>query len=76
MKTISTSAKIVNALSLCSLLIVSTSTSAEEDQLLIEKATRATVLIKTHLKHGFIEDEEANDRWSGSGFLVDRITVG
>ena len=72
MKTISTSAKIVNALSLCSLLIVSTSTSAEEDQLLIEKATRATVLIKTHLKHGFIEDEEANDRWSGSGFLVDR----
>ena len=39
---------------------------------LIEKATQATVLIKTHLKYGFLDDKIASGRWSGSGFLIDR----
>ena len=66
------SLSVVKALPFISLLVVSSFTNAEDDQLLIERATQATVLIKTHLKHGFIEDEQADDRWSGSGFLVDR----
>ena len=66
------SLSVVKALPFISLLVVSSFANAEDDQLLIERATQATVLIKTHLKHGFIEDEEADDRWSGSGFLVDR----
>ena len=37
----------------------------------IQAATEATVLIKTHLKHGFLEDGQATGRWEGSGFLVD-----
>lgn len=39
---------------------------------LIQKATQATVLIKTHLKYGFLDDKGASGRWSGSGFLIDR----
>lgn len=66
------SLSVVKALPFVSLLVISSFANAEDDQLLIERATQATVLIKTHLKHGFIEDEEADDRWSGSGFLVDR----
>lgn len=38
----------------------------------IESATQATVLIKTHLKHGFLEDDEAEGRWVGSGFLFNK----
>lgn len=38
----------------------------------IESATQATVLIKTHLKHGFLEDDEAEGRWEGSGFLFNK----
>ena len=48
------------------------SVSVADEQAMIDKATRATVLIKTHLQHGFIEDKEATDRWRGSGFVVDR----
>ena len=44
--------------------------SNESDQ--VEAATKATVLIKTHLKHGFIDDDEATDRWRGTGFLIDK----
>ena len=51
---------------------ISPSVSMADEQAMIDKATKATVLIKTHLKHGFIEDKEANDRWRGSGFVVDR----
>lgn len=67
---------------LCSLLIVlfgllsiSVSVTAEEIKsraLSIESATQATVLIKTHLKHGFLEDDEAEGRWEGSGFLINK----
>jgi serine protease Do len=38
----------------------------------IQNATEATVLIKTHLKHGFLEDDQATGRWEGSGFLFNR----
>ena len=38
----------------------------------IEKATNATVLIKTHLKHGFLEDDDATARWTGAGFVIDK----
>ena len=38
----------------------------------IQSATEATVLIKTHLKHGFLEDDQATGRWEGSGFLIDK----
>jgi serine protease Do len=67
---------------LCSLLIVffgllsiSVSLTAEEIKsraIAIESATQATVLIKTHLKHGFLEDDEAEGRWEGSGFLINK----
>lgn len=67
---------------LCSLLIVffgllsiSVSVTAEESKsraIAIESATQATVLIKTHLKHGFLEDDEAEGRWEGSGFLINK----
>jgi S1-C subfamily serine protease len=63
---------VVKALGLSVFLGTSSHTPAEDSQLLIENATQATVLIKTHLRHGFIEDEEATDRWRGSGFLIDR----
>ena len=53
-------------------LTISSSISAETEQSLIEEATSATVLIKTHLKHGFIDDDEATDRWRGTGFLIDK----
>ena len=55
-----------------SYLTISSSVFAETDQLFIEEATSATVLIKTHLKHGFIDDDEATDRWRGTGFLIDK----
>ena len=38
----------------------------------IQSATEATVLIKTHLKHGFLEDDQATGRWEGSGFLINK----
>ena len=38
----------------------------------IQAATGATVLIKTHLKHGFLEDDQATGRWEGSGFLISK----
>ena len=38
----------------------------------IESATAATVLIKTHLNHGFLEDDDAHGRWEGTGFLINR----
>ena len=38
----------------------------------IQAATEATVLIKTELKHGFLEDDQATGRWEGSGFLFNR----
>ena len=38
----------------------------------IQAATEATVLIKTHLKHGFLEDDQATGRWEGSGFLINK----
>ena len=38
----------------------------------IQATTEATVLIKTHLKHGFLEDDQATGRWEGSGFLFNR----
>ena len=38
----------------------------------IQAATDATVLIKTHLKHGFLEDDQATGRWEGSGFLINK----
>ena len=38
----------------------------------IQSATEATVLIKTHLKHGFLEDDQSNGRWEGSGFLINK----
>jgi len=38
----------------------------------IQVATEATVLIKTHLKHGFLEDDQSTGRWEGSGFLVNK----
>ena len=38
----------------------------------IQAATEATVLIKTHLKHGFLEDDQATGRWEGSGFLFNK----
>ena len=49
-----------------------TAQSYSSEQEKIEAATTATVLIKTHLKHGFLEDEDATARWTGSGFLIDR----
>ena len=45
---------------------------AETSRSFIEEATGATVLIKTHLKHGFIDDDEATDRWRGTGFVIDK----
>ena len=38
----------------------------------IEQAVQATVLIKTNLKHGFLEDKQASGRWTGAGFLIDK----
>lgn len=38
----------------------------------IESATAATVLIKTHLNHGFLEDDDAHGRWEGTGFLINK----
>lgn len=38
----------------------------------IEQAAEATVLIKTNLKHGFLEDRQASGRWTGAGFLIDK----
>jgi len=57
------------------LLSISVSVTAEEINsraLAIESATQATVLIKTHLKHGFLEDDDAEGRWEGSGFLINK----
>ncbi len=53
-------------------ILISPSVSVADEQAMIDKTTRATVLIKTHLQHGFIEDKETTDRWRGSGFVVDR----
>ena len=38
----------------------------------ISKVTSSSVLIRTHLLHGFAEDDEASGRWRGSGFVVDK----
>ena len=38
----------------------------------VNKASNAVVLIKAHLRHGLLEDDEASGRWTGSGFLIDR----
>ena len=46
--------------------------ASESRALAIESATQATVLIKTHLKHGFLEDDQATGRWEGSGFLINK----
>ena len=51
---------------------VSSTAATADEQDMISLATKATVLIKTHLEYGFIEDEYANGRWRGSGFVVDR----
>lgn len=54
--------------------ILSNSTRAENGDRAkaIESATQASVLIKTHLKHGFLEDDDAEGRWEGSGFLINK----
>jgi S1-C subfamily serine protease len=38
----------------------------------VNRASNAVVLIKAHLRHGLLEDDEASGRWTGSGFLIDR----
>lgn len=38
----------------------------------ISKVTSSSVLIRTHLIHGFAEDGEATGRWQGSGFVIDK----
>ena len=52
---------------------VPVATAQEQDRSgAIQTATEATVLIKTHLKHGFLEDDQATGRWEGSGFLINK----
>ena len=46
--------------------------SAESASPHVAQASNAVVLIKAHLQHGLLEDDEAEGRWSGSGFLIDR----
>lgn len=53
----------------CSSISARSETTRSEN---IESATSATVLIKTHLKHGFLEDDQASGRWEGSGFLINK----
>ena len=53
----------------CSSTIARSETTRSEN---IESATSATVLIKTHLKHGFLEDDQSDGRWEGSGFLINK----
>lgn len=54
-----------------SLLTVSGVVIAESASPYVARASDAVVLIKAHLKHGLLEDDEAEGRWSGSGFLID-----
>ena len=37
-----------------------------------DTVVNASVLIRTNLKHGFSEDEEASGRWRGSGFVINK----
>ena len=53
----------------CSSTLARSETTRSEN---IESATSATVLIKTHLKHGFLEDDQSDGRWEGSGFLINK----
>lgn len=53
-------------------LAISSGTLAETASTHIADASSAVVLIKAHLKHGLFEDDDATDRWTGSGFLIDR----
>jgi len=53
-------------------LVPMSAEASESRALAIESATQATVLIKTHLKHGFLEDDQATGRWEGSGFLINK----
>ena len=53
-------------------LAISSGTLAETASTQISDASSAVVLIKAHLKHGLLEDDDATDRWTGSGFLIDR----
>ena len=53
----------------CSSTFARSETTRSEN---IESATSATVLIKTHLKHGFLEDDQSDGRWEGSGFLINK----
>ena len=53
----------------CSSTFARSETTRSEN---IESATSATVLIKTHLKHGFLEDDQSDGRWEGSGFLFNK----
>ena len=59
------------ALTVC-LLAQNAIAEAADRSRAIQSATKATVLIKTHLKHGFLEDEQATGRWEGSGFLINQ----
>ena len=45
--------------------------NAETDSPHVARASDAVVLIKAHLNHGLLEDDDAEGRWTGSGFLVD-----
>lgn len=56
-------------------LLAGLTTAVQADDLeTIAKVTSSTVLIRTHLIHGFAEDNQANGRWKGSGFVIDRKT--
>ena len=37
-----------------------------------DTVVNASVLIRTNLKHGFSEDDDASGRWRGSGFVINK----
>ena len=66
---------ILGALFTCSIAQLAVAQEQERPRA-IQAATEATVLIKTHLKHGFLEDDQATGRWEGSGFLINKESAG
>ena len=55
-----------------SLLVVSGVASAEMASRHVARASDAVVMIKGHLVHGLLEDDDPYGRWTGTGFLIDR----
>jgi serine protease Do len=60
----------INTLLTICLVITSSPSFAEVSSSHVARTSDAVVLIKAHLKHGLLEDDDAEGRWSGSGFLI------